>query len=127
MQDIYAKYARTSHIEDIEFFLKHCNAQIMDRAMRRAWLALRAKAPRLSKRKVQALYRTLLGSYWQRVSAFERAMRADDCGAPLRYVGTYIEVPTTAKAKAGQLPFTHVYKLVWLDTWTGEVVERKAA
>jgi hypothetical protein len=73
-KDIFARYAKTSHLLDIDFFLHHCNGQAMTREDRREWLALRARAPRMAKPKVVKAYRLLLSRYWRTLAQLERAL-----------------------------------------------------
>jgi hypothetical protein len=106
-----AYYARTSHLGDIEFFLKAARADTLTGELRKAWLSLRARAPRLTTRNVQGEYQLLLTRYWVLVTAQERR---DHPLPAARFLGGLYP-------QSDGLSFTFGY----LDTETGAVLDAR--
>jgi hypothetical protein len=73
---LFAYYKRTHHLQDIEFFLAHHNPGVMTGALRRDWLSLRARAPKMAKAAAVREYRILQGRYWSALLQWERAQAA---------------------------------------------------
>jgi hypothetical protein len=126
-RELFASYRATSHLLDIDFFLQHANQAVLrsDRSLYKGWLSLRAKAPKMPRKRVEKEYRRLQDRY--RAACMHSGPTCGGVATP-RFLATLMAVEHSRETRAGWLPFTASYVPAWTDTLCGDVVtaEQKA-